>query len=516
MTLNKDIFISYAHHDNQLLPGDKEGWVTEFHKALEVMVGEYLGKVPVIWRDSKLQGNDMFSDEITEKFQELKVMISVISPRYLESEWCTKEVNGFYDIAQTNGGISIENKARIFKIIKTPVELKELPERLKPILAYEFFSTDTTTGTTRAFKKIFGNESEVAFWTKMDEVAQHLAKLIKKLNSASTQIQVVEKSATVVNDRKFNKRTIYLAETTSDVREFRDNLRRELEDHGFRIFPDKNLTLVDDAFKKEVEEYLKQSSLSLHIIGSKYGTIPEDSDKSILLLQNEAAAAQGASAGLSRLIWVPPIDNPAEERLKPFIEHLKQKEDLQNLSDLLVGSQEDFKHAIFDTIRKLDEHDKAVELARQKAKAAPVANNNAVSSQNSGPRVIYLICDKRDLENTKDLEDYLFGCGYDVMLPIFESDEAEERKINDEYLSLCDAAVIYYGQANEAWLRSRSSDLARKPGLPNSKPLLAKLVYLAEPSTPQKERFRSHDLMIANGLNGLNKDNFNAFIDSLK
>ncbi|HRC32688.1 MAG TPA: TIR domain-containing protein [Bacteroidia bacterium] len=516
MALDKDIFISYAHLDNKELPGEKEGWVSDFHKALEVMVGEYLGKAPVIWRDSKLQGNDFFAPEIVEKFRELKVMVSVISPRYLTSEWCTKEVDGFYDAAQTTGGISIENKARIFKIIKTPVNFEELPERIKPILAYEFYSTDSASGTTRTFNKIFGKENEVAFWTKMDEVAQHLAQLIKKFNTGSVPIKVVETSAAIVNEKKFTNRTIYLADTTNDVKEFRENIKRELEDHGFKILPDKNLTLEDSLYKKEVADYLKQSTMSLHIIGSKYGMIPEDSEKSILVLQNDIAAAQSTDSGLSRLIWVPPTDKPAEERLQPFIDHLKQKEDLQNLSDLLVGSLEEFKFAIFDTIKKLDARDKAAEEAKQKAKEVTPEKVVATPTVSTGPKVIYLVCDKRDLDNTKELEDFLFDCKFDVMLPVFDDDETESRKINDEYLALCDAAVLYYGSANEAWLRSKSSELQRKAALENSKELLAKLVYIAGPSTPQKERFRSHDLMVANGLTGLNKDDFKAFTDKLK
>ena len=255
--------------------------------------------------------------------------------------------------------------------------------------------------------------------------------------------------------------------------------------------------------------------MSLHIIGSKYGMIPEDSEKSILVLQNDIAAAQSADSGLSRLIWVPPTDKPAEERLQPFIDHLKQKEDLQNLSDLLVGSLEEFKFAIFDTIKKLDARDKAAEEAKQKAKEVTPEKVVASPTVSTGPKVIYLVCDKRDLDNTKELEDFLFDCKFDVMLPVFDDDETESRKINDEYLALCDAAVLYYGSANEAWLRSKSSELQRKAALENSKELLAKLVYIAGPSTPQKERFRSHDLMVANGLTGLNKDDFKAFTDKL-
>lgn len=512
-----DIFISYAHNDNKPLRDEKEGWVSYFHRALEVLVTEHLGRTPVkIWRDSSMQGNEMYAKEIVKNYSQLKVMISVLSPNYIESDWCKQEIEDFYKVAESTGGLSIDNKARIFKIVKLPIDSNELAEPLRPILDYKFYKEDSATKTYQTFNKIFGKESDDAFYVKMDEVAQHLANLIRKLNTSLNPVDVIEKSAAIVNEKKFNNRTIYLADTTNDVKEFRENIKRELEDHGFKILPDKNLTLEDSLYKKEVADYLKQSTMSLHIIGSKYGMIPEDSEKSILVLQNDIAAAQSADSGLSRLIWVPPTDKPVEERLQPFIDHLKQKEDLQNISDLLVGSLEDFKFAIFDTIKKLDALDKANEEAKRKAQETPAEKIVLSPTTSSERKVIYLICDIRDLDNTHELEDYLFGCGYDVMLPVFDGDETELRKINDDYLALCDAAVLYYGSANEAWLRSKSGDLQRKAALDNSKAMLAKLVYIAGPPTPQKERFRSHDLMIVNGLNGLNKDDFNAFTDKLK
>ena len=43
-----------------------------------------------IWRANKLQGNDMFADEILEQFDKTAVLVSVLSPRYMKSEWCTQ------------------------------------------------------------------------------------------------------------------------------------------------------------------------------------------------------------------------------------------------------------------------------------------------------------------------------------------------------------------------------------------------------------------------------------------
>src|SRR5580658_959958 len=59
MNFDADAFISYAHMDNVELIEGQKGWVANLHRALEVRVGQLLGKQPHIWRDPKLQGNDL-------------------------------------------------------------------------------------------------------------------------------------------------------------------------------------------------------------------------------------------------------------------------------------------------------------------------------------------------------------------------------------------------------------------------------------------------------------------------
>ena len=72
MNFEQNLFISYAHLDNQSLKEGETGWVDRFHKALESMLGTRLGRKAKIWRDKKLQGNDVFTDEIVARFQAVR------------------------------------------------------------------------------------------------------------------------------------------------------------------------------------------------------------------------------------------------------------------------------------------------------------------------------------------------------------------------------------------------------------------------------------------------------------
>ncbi len=85
-----DIFISYAHLDNEPLSQDPKGWITMLHEDLQKRLRALLGKEAEIWRDNKLEGSDKFDDTISDKLRRSAILISVLSPLYINSEWCTQ------------------------------------------------------------------------------------------------------------------------------------------------------------------------------------------------------------------------------------------------------------------------------------------------------------------------------------------------------------------------------------------------------------------------------------------
>ena len=63
-----DIFISYAHVDNEALTEGQKGWISQFHRTLEIRLRQLLGDNPRIWRDMKLSGTDIFDEKIINEF----------------------------------------------------------------------------------------------------------------------------------------------------------------------------------------------------------------------------------------------------------------------------------------------------------------------------------------------------------------------------------------------------------------------------------------------------------------
>ena len=115
MEFEPDLFISYAHLDDQPLMDGQTGWISTFHKVLAIRLAMLRGEEPRIWRDdSRLQGNDFLTPAIMKALAESQLLVSVLSPRYLKSEWCMQELANFCQVAQQQmGGILVgDSKAQ--------------------------------------------------------------------------------------------------------------------------------------------------------------------------------------------------------------------------------------------------------------------------------------------------------------------------------------------------------------------------------------------------------------------
>ncbi|HVT59917.1 MAG TPA: hypothetical protein VHR45_16145 [Thermoanaerobaculia bacterium] len=493
MSFDSDVFISYAHIDNQPLTPGEEGWITHLHRALGVRLAQLLGEEPRIWRDPKIQGNDYFDTAILDKLPKTALLISVISPRYLKSDWCRKELEEFSQLAERYDLVEVGNKARLFKVVKTPVPLDRYPERLQRLLGYDFFRVDPDSGRPIEFGPAAGTDETRKYWARLDDLAYDICQLLEQIKSPA---------AGTATGPAPSGPTVYLAETSVDLTGERDAIRRELLERNYRLVPEERLPLTVEELRSAIGADLARSVLSVHLIGSRYGVVPEGAETSIIDLQNSMAAQRSRAAGLRRLIWIRPDSVSEELRQKTFLDHLRTDPEAQLGAELYQTSIEDFSAALRQRLESLAKKELAV--AQEPAQVA------------DGVVRIYLICDREDYEAAKVLDDYLYGQGFEVILPLFEGDEVAVREDHQESLCLCDAAIIYCGTASEVWLRGKLRDFLKAPGFGRQRPMLARAVYLGEPARPDKERFRSREAMVCQAMGGFSEEALQPFIDELK
>jgi hypothetical protein len=498
MGFDKHLFISYAHLDNQPLPSEQQGWITWFHASLEAFLSMRLGGKTEIWRDEKLQGNDIFAAEIVAQFPRTAVLVSILTPRYLKSEWCSREAQEFCNSAQHSGGVVVDNKARIFKVIKTPVDTEEsLPPVMKDALGYEFFTYES--GAPLELDPVANSQ---AYKLKVNKLAWDIVQLLKKLE-ARTDDNTTGGSAIGHHAPATAKPTIYLAECSRDRREAREILEGDLRRHGYTILPDQQLPREEEDYVAAVERLLTRCALSIHLVGERYGAVPDGpSQKSVIVLQNELAVQRSKSGKLARVIWLREGTTSTQAQQQAFIKALHQDAEAQFGADLIIGDLEELKTSIHATLKQLEKPE------RERPTAATAARDRA--------KLIYLICDRKDRKDTVPVRKFCREHGFNVEIPAFEGDATALREANQQLLTTCDAVIVFYGAGDEAWKRTVDNELKKMPGYRGGKPLLATYTYLAAPETSDKEDLLDmEEANLINGLEGFSAAAMDAFMQTM-
>jgi len=413
----------------------------------------------------------------------------------VKSEWCQRELNEFL---RATGGARVADKLRVFKVVKTPVPRDQTPPALQPVIGYEFFTVDSQSGRERELQtgqRFATPEHERLYFMKLDDLAHDVAALLGILEGDA--LDTPEATAG-------DKGCVYLAETSSDLGDRRDTIRRELQASGYTVLPDQPLPLVEADCVAFVREQLARCRLSIHMIGRNYGIVPDGSTESAVVLQHELAVERAQKGEFCRLIWMPPNLSTDDPRQRLFLDRLESDPRSDAGTDLLKTPIEDFKSVLHLRLNPPPPREPVAPVA-QPAETQPVTEIKR----------IYLVCDQRDLEDTRPLEDFLFERNFEVTLPVFEGDEAKVRQDHEANLTECDAVLIYYGAGDVPWLRSKLGELRKIAGKGRIKPMLAVGVYLAPPATSDKARFRTHEAIVIAGADHPNTEALAPFLAKL-
>jgi hypothetical protein len=140
-----DIFISYAHVDDLPLPGATHGWVTTFSTCIKTKLAQKLGRNDAysLWMDHELRGGQPITPYILEKVRRSAILFVILSPGYIESSWCRRELDTFH-------GLIAEGQPRhVFIIELDQIDKAELPAALADLKRSRFWAQDGNPGSPR-------------------------------------------------------------------------------------------------------------------------------------------------------------------------------------------------------------------------------------------------------------------------------------------------------------------------------------------------------------------------------
>ncbi|MDB4795521.1 toll/interleukin-1 receptor domain-containing protein [Verrucomicrobia bacterium] len=468
-----DLFISYAHIDDLPISEDQKGWISEFHRVLQNRLAQLMGEKPKIWRDQKLSGSDIFDNEIVDQFKNTKLMVSVLSPRYIKSEWCNKEIKEFYRNAELSSGVALAGKSRVLKVVKTPYDPQDVHPELKQVfgsvLGFNFYDFDNDSGKVVEYNEAFGKEARQNYFTRIYDLAYEICEILKKSDDKRSGL-----SETTLP--KQGAKTVYLATTTADRNEDRENIARDLRERGHLILPDRQLPFDEETMKGMICQFMERADVAIHLLGSSYGMIPEAGDKSIIESQIQISAQEASNNEMERLIWLPNQLKASEEKQKDFVDRLRVDPATYQRTDFVEGSFETFKGLVIDHFSQ-----EPKDIAGE-----------ATMDSNNGLRTVYLMAPPNDEEKIEAIEDYLFDQGLEVVIPVFSGTESDVAEAHMENLRICDSVLIYFGSATRQWVNMKLNNMIKASGQGRKQPIREKAILIAPPESRHKDRFRSH------------------------
>lgn len=478
MALDIDVVITFAEKDNEKAGQQEISWVSQFKKFLELMLLQVLGHKPNILLKEEY-------DSITASTMDnAAVLVAILSKDFIESGRCLDTVESFY---KTIGSSKVN---RVFKVMKSPLSITEQPPRLRDLIGYDMYQLDTETGLMKEYSDFFSEEAERQYWMKMVDLAYDIHEALLFLKEGETNVEV---------KNILKRKTIYLAETGHDLSVQRNIIKRELQRHGYIVLPNHTLPTSAVDLEKIVRKDLEECTLSVHLIGSAYGEIPEGAEQSVVDIQNKLAAEQakakkGRKEEFSRLIWISPNLKNASDRQRSFIDSIKRDVEAQEGAEILQNPLEDFKNIMREEL---------------------LESGDRVIDDHQG-RAIYLLHDRVDHQAVKPFREAIEKNGFKVIEPIFEGDLLDVRKNHIDNLRTLDGAIIFKDKVNDQWVRMKILDLLKAPGFGRKKPIQGKAIVTANGTVEGIDAFKSQNLTVITGDQNKSIESLKSFLQEFK
>lgn len=505
MGFNTHVFISYSHADN--LEAGSAGWVTRFHELLEPLLTSRLKRTKaVIWRDKRLSDNDVFDPVIMKQLPDTAVFVAVLTDNYVESEWCRREAQAFCDLAAANLGLAPADKQRVFKVVKLPPErLDPLPAPMRNTLATPFYvrvdkdrrETQDDQDTPLELDPDFGPEYASRLKKQVALLAQDIAVTLKVIGAPGTTAPAADPAAAALapaapDPAAAAKPTVYLAQCGEDRRADRDALRGALVQGGYAVLPDRELPADEAGYRAEVARMLERSALSVHLLGTSPGWVPDGPGMdSELVIQNELALQRSLAAPLQRVVSLPAGTVCSRPIHQKFLEAMLSDIAVLGKAELIDGGYQKVLKAVQDALEAIERPPPAPAPA-----AAPQPGAAAAQPK------LYVIYDRPDMAATGDLRDALEE-HFKVLKPVFDGTPEQTREAARQRLTDCDAVLVYYGSGTDGWMDSILSEVEQAAAWRGGTPLRAVFQWIAAPATDDKrDKLRKPRPNIINALEG--------------
>jgi hypothetical protein len=413
-----DLFVSYAHADNE----EQDGWVTEFVNRLKAALGMRLGasrELKVFCDSHEVRANTKLA--ATRKSA---LFLAIGSPSYAAHEWTRRELAEF---TTQNSDLS-----RLFAIEVMPLDSGEsYPSPLDDCIRAAFWKV-SGPHMIQIPLSFHGDRDEfsIKVHTLADDIGKKLRtmRLMPGTQRSEPRLDRLAATAWSAKDRSVpasgrGKKTILLAQTTEDVEDEVDQLRSYLlqYDDEIEVLPKSAYPQGGDAFRAAFASDLAQADLFVQLLGKRPGRIPPDLAEGYTRFQAETAR----SSGIPSLQWRRP-DLDVGSVADPTYRSLLQSE------TVIASGLEAFKLQLMKEVRK------------EKEKPRQLRSST-----------VFINADDKDMQIAKEVERDCVQNALTAILPMAGPSSEVIRRDLAENLTDCDMLIFIYGDTTQDWIRGQ-------------------------------------------------------------
>ena len=412
-----DVFISYAAVDDKEPMADNgRGWVTMFVRNLEMVLGSRLAgseKLRIYFDRRNLGGNHQLQ-ELPEAVGKSALFLASTSPAYSQREWTKRELDTFLKGAP--------DSRRLFAAEYLPLDAGETqPHPLNDRKRLKFWAVDEMSSQAA----IPLTPKDDAFRNLIHDLANQIKQQLVAINAAESARPAIIRAAEVIADdgARRSKGIVFLAQTTDDLEEERNQLRRYLEQFGFLVLPAGDLPGGGEAFRTEIEREIKQADLYVHLLGPRAGRYPADLEDGYGATQIKVAR----EAGKKLLLWRHPelnLDTVTDARQRALLTD----------EAVVACGLETFKATVRS---RLETRPKQEERKRR------------------APSLVFIDAMQLDHDVAKIAQQEFRARQLPVAIPLYQGSAEEVREDLTENMKDCEVLVFIYGMAPQAWVRAQ-------------------------------------------------------------
>jgi hypothetical protein len=475
-----DIFVSYAHVDNEPMHQSERGWVTCLIETMRTELRRRLGSKDAceLWLDKEqIAGHVQFPPKIIHDVQKSATILIVLSPGYISSEWCGRESQTFLQAVREKTGPA----TNVFIVEMDKVELDDRPLELRNlnVNGYKFWTQEHEHGPTQTLGYPQPRSDDDLYNRALNLLVYELARHLRSLDNTKQ---------TTTPASGIDRPTVFLAEVTEDLEDERLQVEEYLRQEGLQVLPDTRPSVYfhePQEYEKALDRDLEQSGFFVQLLSKVSGRKPKTIPQGYPSFQYELAKQKN----LQTLQWRSP-------ELK--VEDVKDTDHrgLITRETVMAVHLEEFKREI---------------VKRTTSKAN---SQSQPARGNFGPTVL-VDAEKHDLDLGKAVVEVLKKHGMGWTLPLHDVKPSIYRKDLESRMTDCDGFVLVYGKSPNYWAREHIQWLRRTRKLKKpTEPL--KTALLEGPPEPKEDVNDSlPNMLVLNCRQGICEIELQKFITSL-